>query len=108
MEIEICTFSLYMLAGAYMLGFLTFIIGVAILLIGVWGYDQKNLLAQTNQIAQKGIAEDISGLVGNASMLVTAIHDMVRTRNGVGILLLVTGVILMIAAYWFTSIYGIC
>jgi hypothetical protein len=108
MEIEICTLSLYMLAGAYMLGFLTFIIGVAILLIGVWGYDQKNLLAQTNQIAQKGIAEDISGLVGNASMLVTAIHDMVRTRNGVGILLLVTGVILMIAAYWFTSIYGIC
>lgn len=108
MEIEICTLRLYMLAGAYMLGFLTFIIGVAILLIGVWGYDQKNLLAQTNQIAQKGIAEDISGLVGNASMLVTAIHDMVRTRNGVGILLLVTGVILMIAAYWFTSIYGIC
>ena len=98
---------LYMLAGLFILGGLTFLSGVMILLLSVWGYDQRNLLTQTNRIAQKGLADEISGLVGNASMLVSAINDMVRSRNGIGIVLIVTGSALMIIAYWFTTPYGI-
>ena len=98
---------LYMLAGIFILGGLTFLSGVLILLLSVWGYDQRNLLTQTNRIAQKGLADEISGLVGNASMLVSAINDMVRSRNGIGIVLIVTGSALMIIAYWFTTPYGI-
>ena len=96
-----------MLAGIFILGGLTFLSGVMILLLSVWGYDQRNLLTQTNRIAQKGLADEISGLVGNASMLVSAINDMVRSRNGIGIVLIVTGSALMIIAYWFTTPYGI-
>ena len=98
---------LYMLAGIFILGGLTFLSGVLILLLSVWGYDQRNLLTQTNRIAQKGLADEISGLVGNASMLVSAINDMVRSRNGIGIVLILTGSALMIIAYWFTTPYGI-
>ena len=98
---------LYMLAGIFISGGLTFLSGVMILLLSVWGYDQRNLLTQTNRIAQKGLADEISGLVGNASMLVSAINDMVRSRNGIGIVLIVTGSALMIIAYWFTTPYGI-
>ena len=98
---------LYMLAGLFILGGLTFLSGVMILLLSVWGYDQRNLLTQTNRIAQKGLADEISGLVGNASMLVSAINDMVRSRNGIGIVLILTGSALMIIAYWFTTPYGI-
>jgi len=98
---------LYMLAGIFILGGLTFLSGVMILLLSVWGYDQRNLLTQTNRIAQKGLADEISGLVGNASMLVSAINDMVRSRNGIGIVLILTGSALMIIAYWFTTPYGI-
>lgn len=98
---------LYMLAGIFISGGLTFLSGVMILLLSVWGYDQRNLLTQTNRIAQKGLADEISGLVGNASMLVSAINDMVRSRNGIGIVLIVTGSALMIIAYWFTTPYGV-
>jgi hypothetical protein len=99
--------QMFMLGGMFVLGGLTFIAGVAILMLGIWGIEQRSILAQTNSIAQKGLAEEISGLVGNASMLVTAINDMVRTRNGIGIILIVTGTALMVTAYWFTTLIGI-
>ena len=98
--------QVYMLAGMFSLGGLTFIAGVSILLLGIWGLEQRSLLTQTSNIAQKGLAEEISGLVGNASMLVTAINDMVKTRNGTGIILIITGMALMVVAYWFTTLVG--
>jgi hypothetical protein len=108
MEADIAThFQFYMLAGIFIIGMLTFITGVIILLLGIWGYDQQTLITQTSRLAQKGISEELSGLVGNASLLITAINDMVRTRNGIGIMLIITGAILMIAAYWFTQPWGI-
>jgi hypothetical protein len=93
----------YMLAGMYLLGGVTFITGVIILLVGIWGYDQQALLAQTNRIAQKGLTEELSGLVGNASTLLSTLNDMVRTRNGIGFILIFTGGLLMVTAYWFTQ-----
>lgn len=99
--------QVYMLAGMFSLGGLTFIAGVFILILGIWGLEQRSLVAETNRIAQKGLAEEISGLVGNASMLMSAINDMVRTRNGIGIILIITGMVLMVTAYWFTTLVGV-
>lgn len=104
---EIAHIRLYMLAGMFILGALTFLSGVITLLVGVWGYDQRNLLAQTNKIAQKGLTEEIAGLVGNATVLVTAIHDLVKTRNGIGFLMILAGAGLMIVAYWLSISQGI-
>lgn len=99
--------QIYMLAGIFLIGMLTFILGVAILLAGVWNSDQRNLLSQTSRLVQKGIAEELSGLVGNASLLVSAVNEMARTRNGIGILLIITGSLLMIIAFWFTQTSGV-
>ena len=52
--------------------------------------DVSALSAHTAKLAHKGIAEDMAGLVGNASALMTALSQMVRTAAGVGIFL--TGV----------------
>ena len=108
MEASIASqFQFYMLAGIFIRGMSTFITGVVILLVGVWGYDQRNLFSQTDHLVQKGISEELSGLVGNVSLLVSAINEMVRARNGIGFLLILTGASLMIVAFWFTQSCGI-
>jgi len=54
---------------------------------------------QTTKLAQKGITEDITGLVGNARTLIEALNDMVKTTAGVGVFLILLGIGLMGAAY---------
>ena len=49
----------------------------------------KALATQTARLAQKGIAEEVAGLVGNASTLVDAMDQLVRTTRGIGIFLTV-------------------
>jgi hypothetical protein len=60
----------------------------------------KSLATQTAQIAQKGLAEEISGLVGNASSLLITINEMMRTTTGIGVFLTVIGLSLMAVTYW--------
>ena len=58
---------LLMVISVFFLGMCTFLIGIFVLIGRALGKDVRNLTAQTAQLAQKGIAEDVSGLVGNAS-----------------------------------------
>ena len=85
----------YMLAGMFILGTITFLAGVFMLISGVWNRDLHNTLTQTHRLVQKGLAEELAGLVGNASSLFNAINDLVKTRNGIGITLIITGIVLM-------------
>ncbi len=96
----------FMLSGMFVLGGLTFMFGVIILIWGVWSKDMRTTLAQTNRLAQKGLTDEISGLVGNASMLLTTISDLIRTRNGTGVILIVTGALLMLIPYCLTFLRG--
>jgi len=93
--------QLFMLVGMFLLGGLTFVLGVAVLVVGVWGKDLRAVTAQTSRAAQKGLAEEISGLVGNASNLLSAINGMIQTTTGIGVFLTITGALLMGLAYWF-------
>lgn len=86
---------LTMAASMFLLGLITFSIGVFILVSRATGKDMKLITAQTSQLVGKGIAEDIAGLVGNASTLLQTMADMVRTAAGVGVFLTITGVVLM-------------
>jgi hypothetical protein len=90
-----------MLVGMFLLGGLTFITGVAILVSGAWGRELRNITTQTTRLAQKGIAEDISGLVGNASSLLTTVNEMIRTTTGIGVFLTMAGALLMGLTVWF-------
>jgi hypothetical protein len=65
----------------------------------VLGGEVRQIAEQTARLAQKGIAEEIAGLVGNASTLVESLNQLVRTAAGVGVLLMIIGLMLMAAAY---------
>jgi hypothetical protein len=82
----------------FLLGVACTITGVVILTVRVSGKDVRTLAAQTTRLAQKGLAEDIAGLVGNASGLLSALNDMVRTTSGVGVFITIVGLILMVSA----------
>lgn len=98
--IQIHNLIFYMLAGMFLLGVTTFSIGVIILIVGAWGRELRATLAQTSRLAQKGLAEEVSGLVGNASSLLSSINDLIRTRNGIGVTLIITGGVLMALPCW--------
>ncbi len=93
--------QMYMAIGMFILGAITFGIGVIVLVSRTLSKDLRNLEAQTTSLAQKGIAEEISGLVGNASNLLNAMNEMVLTARGIGIFLTLIGIILMGVAIFF-------
>lgn len=82
------------------------VIGVVVLGIGVFtlikkvlGKELDTIADQTVKIAQKGITDEISGLVGNARALIEVLNEMVKTATGIGIFLVILGVLLMAGAY---------
>lgn len=94
------TLILGIVFAVFALGMLTFVGGILILAFRTNNNDVKTLVAQTTRLAEKGIAEDIAGLVGNASALLEATNQMVRTTTGVGIFLTLLGILLMGSASW--------
>jgi hypothetical protein len=88
--------QIFMLIGTFLLGSITFLLGLAILMYGAWGKDLRTIADQTTSLAQKGITEEISGLVGNASTLMSTLNDLVRTSNGIGFYLTIIGGVLML------------
>jgi hypothetical protein len=91
---------LVMTATIFFLGILTFLAGCAILLIRAMGRDVQSISAQTAKLAQKGLAEEVAGLVGNASTLLEAMNQFVRTTAGIGVFLAILGLAMMGAACW--------
>src|SRR5512137_2581032 len=87
--------QMFMLIGTFILGSITFLLGLGILMYGAWGKDLRTIADQTTKLAQKGIAEEISGLVGNASTLMSTLNDLMKTSNGIGFYLTIIGGVLM-------------
>ncbi len=89
---------LVMAVVLFLLGVACTITGVVILTVRISSKDLRTLAAQTTKLAQKGLADDIAGLVGNASGLLNALNEMVRTTTGVGVFITIIGLILMVSA----------
>jgi hypothetical protein len=100
--ISIFTYQLLLIMAVLLfgLGVVTSITGVIILATRAAGRDIRTLANQTTQLAQKGLAEDVAGLVGNASALLEAMNKLVRTTAGVGVFLTLFGLVLMALATW--------
>jgi hypothetical protein len=92
---------IYLDAMLFLLGMVAFVVGLLILALRTAGSDVKTLATQTARLAQKGLAEDVAGLVGNASSLLDSLNQLVRTTRGVGIFLALLGMLLMGLACWF-------
>lgn len=97
---------IYLDAMLFLLGMVAFIAGLLILALRAASPDIKTLAVQTARLAQKGLAEDVAGLVGNASNLLDSMNQLVRTTRGVGIFLALLGMCLMgLACYFALQIF---
>jgi hypothetical protein len=93
-------FFLVMAAILLMMGVVALGAGVITLVFRVSGKDIHTIANQTLRLAQKGVAEEVSGLVGNASALLDALNQLVRTATGIGAFLVMVGFILFGAAFY--------
>jgi len=100
LNLDIFDIKLMMVIGLFLLGIITLLVGIILLITRSAGKEVRTLATQTAQLAKKGIAEDVAGLVGNASTLLSATNELVRTSAGIGVFLAVLGFALMAVATW--------
>lgn len=94
---------LIMAVALFFLGVCTLALGIFVLITKAMGKNVSVLSAQTAKLAQKGITEDMAGLVGNASALMTSLNELVRTATGIGVFLAILGLGLMASGYWIVT-----
>ncbi len=91
---------LIMVSVLFSMGLASTITGIVVLTTRATGRDLHTLATQTARLAQKGLAEEVAGLVGNATSLLDAMNQLIRTAAGVGVFLTIFGVVVMVAAAW--------
>ncbi len=100
MSLSVYDLVLTMSVSLFIIGVASVGIGVFILISKVVSDDLRVIADQTVRMAQKGIAEDVVGLVGNASSLLDSLNQLVQTTSGVGMFLFLCGFGLILAAYF--------
>lgn len=98
-SMTVSDFLLSMATALMAVGVIVLGVGVFVLVSKLMGNDIKTIATQTAKLAQKGITEDITGLVGNARTLIETLNEMVKTTAGVGLFLILLGITLMGGAY---------
>lgn len=96
-----------MASGLFLIGLITFATGVAILVIRSIGGETRAVSKSLLHITEKGIADDLSGLVDNASALMTATSNLIQTTRGIGVFLIVSGSVFMILGIFLTLYIGL-
>ncbi|MBW6472792.1 MAG: hypothetical protein K0B14_06680 [Anaerolineaceae bacterium] len=81
------------------LGLISFITGFIVLLTRVLGKGITKIAKETQKVVQKGITEEIASIIGNASVLIDSLNQMVTTAAGIGVFLMVLGVLLMAGSF---------
>jgi hypothetical protein len=89
---------LYMAIIGFITGVVTLLGGILVLVFRVSSRDLRSLTNQSAELAQKNLAEDLSGLIGNTSSLLESVNHLIRTTAGIGVFLSCVGIILMIAS----------
>lgn len=87
-------------AALFVLGSMCVLLGAFVLISRGYSREIKALAVHTARLGQKGIAEELSGLVNSASELVAALNQLVKTASGAGIFLISLGLMMIAAAYW--------
>ena len=80
------------------LGLLSVLGGIFVLVRKTFSRELTVIAEQTVKLGEKGIADDLSGLVGNASALIDSLNQLVKTASGIGIFLILIGCLMLIGA----------
>jgi len=99
-------FQVTMASVLFGLGLIVMVISIVILTRQAFRKDIQTIANQTTKIAEKGITENLSGLVGNASSLINALHDLAKTNTGIGVFLVFLGIVLLTTAYFISRNLG--
>ncbi len=99
-SINLRDIQLAMAICLFILGLITFGVGIFILIFSTLGRDMRTLATTSAKLAQKGIAEEVAGLVGNVSSLLSAMNTMVHTASGIGLFMVIIGLGMMVASYF--------
>jgi len=100
-------FQITMATVLFILGLIVMVISIFILTRQAIGRDIQTIAKQTTKLADKGITENIAGLVGNASALINALHDLSKSNTGIGVFLVFLGITLLTTAYFISRNLGI-
>lgn len=92
--------QLLIAAAIFLLGFLLVLIGALVMVSRSYSREVRTLAAHTARLGQKGIAQDITGLVNSATELVASLNGLVKTASGIGLFLITLGIAMLAAAYW--------
>jgi len=100
-------FQITMATVLFILGMVVMALSVFILTRQVMGRNIKTIAEQTTKLAEKGVAENIAGLVGNASSLINALHELSKTNTGIGVFMVFLAIALLTTAYFISRNLGI-
>ncbi|MEA4907011.1 MAG: hypothetical protein GYA17_11320 [Chloroflexi bacterium] len=89
-----------MSTGLFIMGVISVGIGLYILVARVLTGDLQAIAKQMGRLGQKGITDDIAGLVGNASSLVDTLNQLLKTTSGIGTFVIMIGLVLLLGAYY--------
>ncbi|MCL4560254.1 MAG: hypothetical protein M1281_06545 [Chloroflexi bacterium] len=98
--VTIPDFIFTMAAGLFLMALICLSTGIYLLVSKAGGRDVKAIADQATKLAQKGLAEEVAGLVGNASSLVDALNQLARTGAGIGVFLVLVSFLLTGVAYF--------
>jgi hypothetical protein len=101
-DFQITLATILLLLGVIILG-----ISIFILTRQAVGRDIQTIANQTTKLAEKGITENIAGLVGNASSLINALHDLSKSNAGIGVFLVFLAIAMLTTAYFISRNLGI-
>jgi hypothetical protein len=94
----------FTLAGIVLfLGVVAFIIGLFTLAFKITSGDYAKISSQSAKLINKGLTDDVSDLMGNASSLLESLTQMSKTRAGVGMFLIIVAFVLFMVAYYLVS-----
>jgi hypothetical protein len=98
--LNLSDFQIVIAVAIFILGCLCILLGAFVLIGRGHTGDVKMLAAHTAKLAQKGMTDEVTGLVNGASALVASLNDLVRTSNGTGVFLITLGLMMIGASYW--------
>ena len=87
-------------AGVFILGCLSVVVGVLVLIARSYSREVRTIAAHTIRLGQKGVTQEITGLVQSAAELIASINQLVRTASGIGVFLISLGLAMIAASYW--------
>jgi len=89
------------------LGILCLVLSIIILVKQTMGRNIQTIADQTTKLAEKGITDNVAGLVGNASSLISSLNELARSNTGVGIFMVFLAIALLAGAYFLAKQLGL-